>query len=173
MPNVPYRYVFLASVLKIFARSQVTFEKSRKRKNSQYRPLGSVWAQESVERLSQIKRRLVDLPVPFPYAIYSALKIRGIFKYDILSNYAMSNHCCSWCIQKPNITTVSMKLRCGEIFSWKFVAYRKEARSWKNETIGSLYISGRFETHQRLGWCCVYFEFCSLRKSNFQFSNLQ
>jgi len=184
--TLPYRLVkwhakrslpvcFLASVLKIFTRSQVTFEMPPKRKNSQYRRLGSVWAQESVESLSQIKRRLVDLPVPFPYAIYSALKIRGIFKYDILSNYAMFDHCCSWCIQKPNINGLN-----GAALWWDFFLkicsistasilstfMLKEARSLKNERIGSLFISGRFETHQSLGWCCVYCEFCSLWKSN-------
>jgi len=39
--------------------------------------------------LSQIKRWLADLPIPFPHAIRSASNIHKSFKYNILSNYAV------------------------------------------------------------------------------------
>ena len=79
---------FGAIVLRSFAPSQDTFEKSAKRKNSHHRRLRLVWAQESVQRLSQVKRRLADLPTPFPHAIHSASNNHKSFKYNILSNYA-------------------------------------------------------------------------------------
>jgi len=38
--------------------------------------------------LLQIKTWLDDLPIPFPYAIYSASNIDGCFAYNIVSYYA-------------------------------------------------------------------------------------
>lgn len=112
---------YLAIVLKHFPRSQVSLSKVSKAQKFAL-PLSGKCVSTRVGLAFDVHQTSAFwFAYTLSCAVYSDLKIRGNFKYDILSNYLIFIKIL-WCIQKLNGFIGLTFL--WDIFSFKFIAYQ-------------------------------------------------